>query len=630
MPRLDLRCLLAFLAVASAPLAASPAEPPPNIVLITVDTLRPDALGWVAGKNETPAIDALAAEGFRLPRAISPVPLTLPSHTAIFSGLIPRRHGVRDNGQLVPANVALLAETLKSRGYATGAFVSGFPLRRLFGLDRGFDHYDDTLPVGAEGWLERPAPQTARAALDWVGSLGPRRPYFLWVHFYDPHDPYTPPRVFWKPGPRGAYDGEVAFADAAIGDLREGLAAPAFTVSGGSTLTVLTADHGESLGEHGESTHGFFIYDATVVVPMVFHWPGRIASRQSDAPARLVDIAPTVLDLIGAPPPKAIDGVSLKPLLSGRSQAIPSAFIESQQPWINYGWAPLSALRDLDWKLIAAPRPELFDLRQDPGELKNVVDAERPQARRLQGEMRQVETLPTASALAVEDPEVLESLRSLGYIGSGRKSSAPPAGLPDPKDRILQRNALSEAEALLRQDRFAEAIARFEVVLEEDPGNRFATLRSGIALLKAGNAKAAVPRLEKAVALDPEQAENRYALADALTRSGQLAPAAEQWMETIRLQPRRFAAWSNLGSVLGQLGQQERALGAFEKAYEIEPGNVQLRENLGAARFQAAQKAAKAGRLDAARSALKGALDLAPALRARAEAEPLLAPLLRK
>jgi choline-sulfatase len=607
--------------------ARRPAAPArPSVLLITIDTLRPDALGWVAGKNDTPEIDVLAREGARFPAAVSEVPLTLPSHSSIFSGLLPRRHGVRDNGQVLPRQVPVLAEAFRRAGYATGAFVSGYPLRAPFGLDRGFDRYDDTLPVGAEGWLERGAPDTTKAAVAWVRALPAGKPFFLWVHYYDPHDPYTPPRAFWRPGPRGAYDGEVAYTDAAVGDLRRGIAPAA--AGAGRLLTVLTADHGESLGEHGETGHGFFLYEPTVRVPMIFHFPGRLAPGRSAASPRLIDVAPTVLELTGLPAWRGMDGVSLRPILTGQRQAIPPAYLETQQPWITYGWAPLAAVRHGGFKLIVAPRPELYDLARDPAESNNRVDADRPRARELQAHLRAAEARPGAVAATVDDPAALEKLRALGYVGSGRTAGKPPAGLPDPKDRNLERARLADGENLLRRGDFAGALAQFDAVLATDPGNRFATLRSGIALLKAGRVQDAVPRLRKAVALDPEQAENRYALADALTRSGDLPGAAQQWLETVRLQPRRAAAWSNLGTVLARSGQVGRAVEAYARACEIEPGNAQLAANLGAARFEHARQEAAAGRREAARKILRDALAVAPELKPRAAADPRLAPLL--
>jgi arylsulfatase A-like enzyme/Tfp pilus assembly protein PilF len=614
------------LALGAAFLLAAPpsqAPPRPSILLITVDTLRPDSLGWVAGSNETPAIDALAREGFALPAVVSPVPLTLPAHTSLLTGRVPHRHGVRDNGQVLAASPPTLAEHLRRHGYATAAFVSGYPLRALFGLDRGFDRYDDTLPVGAEGWLERPAPDTTAAALAWL--RGAPRPFFLWVHYYDPHDPYTPPRAFWRPGPRGAYDGEVSYVDHAIGLLRAGLPA----ADRERLLTVFTADHGESLGEHGEQGHGFFVYDTTVVVPAVFHFPGRVAPARSDFPARLVDLMPTLVDLAGAPPVAGTDGVSLRPLLSGRRMPVEPACVETRQPWFAYGWSPLAAVRSGGWKYVAAPRPELFDLAKDPGETANRAAELRTRAAEMGALLARCEAGPVAAAAERNgDPQVLESLRGLGYVGGAPASGEPPPGLPDPKDRVAERDALLRGEGLLRRGDFDGALRQFETVLRADPKNRFATLRSGIALLKKGDARAAASRLRAAVDLDPGQAETRYALADALMRGGDDAAAIPQWMQTVRLQPRRTAAWSNLGTALGRMGRLDDAARAFAEAVRLEPGNPQLLENLGAARYGRARQALAAGDRGAARKALAEALAADPRLRRQATADPELARLL--
>jgi choline-sulfatase len=611
-----------FLAAPSPQAALPPAPPHPSVLLITVDTLRPDSLGWVAGRNETPAIDALAREGFALPTVVSPVPLTLPAHTSLLTGTIPRRHGVRDNGQVLGPSPATLAEHLRRQGYATAAFVSGYPLRALFGLDRGFDRYDDALPVGTEGWLERPAPDTTAAALAWL--RGAPRPFFLWVHYYDPHDPYTPPRAFWRPGPRGAYDGEVTYVDHAIGVLRAGLP----EADRGRLLTIFTADHGEGLGEHGEQAHGFFVYDTTVVVPAVIHFPGRVAPARSAWPARLVDILPTLLDLAGLPPVAGTDGVSLLPLLSGGRMPAEPAYVETRQPWIAYGWSPLAAVRYGGWKYVAAPRTELYDLARDPGETRNRAAEMRSRAAEMAGLLARVEQRPAAAAERSGDPQVLESLRALGYVGGAPAAGEAPPGLPDPKDRVAERDALLRGEGLLRRGDFDGALRQFEAVLRADPKNRFAVLRSGIALLKKGDARAAAARLRAAVDLDPGQAETRYALADALTRAGDNAAAVPQWMETVRLQPRRTAAWSNLGTTLGRMGRLDDAARAFAEAVRLEPGNPQLLANLGAARYELAARALAAGDREAARKALAEAVAADPRLRQRAAADPDLGRLL--
>jgi len=582
--------------VSAAGAAAAPAAGAgerPNVLLLTVDTLRPDALGWVAGRNPTPRLDELAAGGFRFPAAVSPAPLTLPAHVSLFTGLLPRRHGVRDNGQVLPGVEAggppTLAEALAGRGWATAAFVSGFPLASEFGLDRGFGRYDDAFTAGRGDRLERPAAATAAAALAWADAAA--EPWFLWVHFYDPHDPYEPPAGLARPGPRGAYDGELIAVDRAVGALRDGVAA----ASARELLTVFAADHGESLGEHGEATHGFFVYQSTVAVPLVFHLPGSIAAGESAAAARLLDVAPTVLDLLGLPAWEGIDGVSLAPLLAGRAQRPPPAYVESRRPWLSYRWAPLAAVVDGGWKLIAAPRPELYDLAADPGETENLIDRQRRRARELQAALRAVEARPAATAASRDDPETLARLRALGYAaGGGAPAGEPPPGRPDPKDRIALWNLLGEAEALLDQGRPREAAAKFEAVLAEEPDNPFALSRAGAALAEAGDFAAALPRLRRAADLDPDQPETRRALAFALNRLGRHREAAGEWMEAVRLQPRRAAFWVNLGGSLGLAGETERAVEAFRRAADLEPDDPAFWIRLAFARHAAGDRSGAA------------------------------------
>ena len=568
--------------------------PPANVLLITVDTLRPDALGWVAGKNATPEIDRLAGEAFAFPGAVSPVPLTFPSHAALLTGLLPRRLGLRDNGQVLGPGPRTLAEALKARGYATAAFVSGYPLDSAFGLDRGFDVYDDTLTPGSGGDLERPAGATAAPALQWLS--GARAPVFLWVHFYDPHYPYEPPEGFRRPGPRGAYDGEVAYVDSVVGRLTAAFDAR------GTALTVLAADHGESLGEHGEGTHGFFIYDSTVAVPLLFRWPGRIRAASSPAAARLVDVTPTILDLLGMEAAADADGVSVRGMLDGGPAAAEPAYIETFQPWNSYGWSPLAAIRHRGLKLIGAPRPELYDLAADPGETTNAIDARASDVVALQRLLDAAQARPAAAQAAV-DPEARARLEALGYVSGGAPMTDPPArGLRDPKDGNRLRTLLTEGDLLLRRGDMSAAVARFDAVLREDPENRFALHRSGLALLRSGAAGRAVPRLQKAVELDPTGPDARAALAEALTAAGKPAAAVEHWMEAARLQPRRADLWANLGSALGAAGRGKDAAEALGKAVALRPDDPRLRIRLAFAEYGA-------GRLDDAARDLKAAAD---------------------
>lgn len=586
-------------ATGAAELPPGPRSESASVLLVTLDTLRPDSLGWVSGANATPALDRLAAGGLRFPAAVAPTPLTFPSHAAMMTGVLPRRLGLRDNGQTLGPEPETLAGVLRARGYRTAAFVSGYPLSRGFGLDRGFDSYDDRFTAGAGENLERTAPETTKAAVAWLASA--RAPWFVWVHYFDPHYPYEPPAGFARPGARGAYDGEVAYADRAIGDLL----AAAESASSGPLLTVFAGDHGESLGEHGEGTHGFFVYDATVLVPLVFRLPGTIPPAESRSAAQLVDVAPTVADLVGAPPFPRADGESL---VRARDGAAPPAYVETWQPWLSYGWAPLKALRAEGWKLVAAPRPELYDLSRDPGEQKNLFDAERDRARELEALRRRIEARPAVAAPgASADAEAVAKLRALGYVGAGGNAGEPPStGLRDPKDSRVLRELLTDADLRLRRGDDRGAIRSFDAVLAKDPANRFALLRSGVALLAAGEPARAIPRLARAVEASPDNPEARAALAQALVRAGRPQDAVPHALEAARLQPRRAAAWADLGSALGQAKRIPEAVEALGRAVSLDPADPALATRFGFALHAAGRIAEAARELERAASLSKG------------------------
>ncbi len=567
-PKAMLMIALAVLPMGPSPSSATePPVTPPNVLLITVDTLRPDALGWVAGRNATPVIDRLAASGFRFPAAVTPLPLTQPAHASLLTGLLPRRHGVRSNGFLLAPDIPTLGHRLRQHGYTTGAFVGGYPLAAEGGLDGGFDHYDDRFSEAQPQALERRAADSVAAALRWHREISESNagPWFLWIHFYDPHDPYEPPAGFGGSGPRGAYDGEVRAVDAAIGRLLAGLGTP-----DGQLLTVFTADHGESLGEHGESTHGFFIYESTMAVPLVISWPGHLAPGESREAARLWDVAPTVLDLLRLPALDDVDGFSLRPMMEGKAWLTPDAYMESQRPWLSYGWAPLRALRRGPWKLIAAPLPELYHLEDDPSESNNLLPGKRRLAGDLASALTAIESRAARSAASLDDPETLARLRSLGYTGGVSTAEGPPPEAVDPKLRLDQWHLLGEAQALLDAGNLDEALQRFDRVLKEDGDNPFALGRSGAALAGSGRLTEALPRLRRVVTLRPEDHEARFALATAATQKGRLDEALEHWLELTRQQPRRLEVWTQLASTLGLSGSPEKAVEAFQRALELD------------------------------------------------------------
>lgn len=568
-----------------------------RVLLVTVDTLRPDAVGFVAHRNETPVIDALARDGVRFAAAISSVPLTLPSHTTMMTGLQPVRHGVHVNGQALSAQIPTLAEQFHVHGYATAAFVGATVLQRKFGLDRGFDVYDDASELHDDRLMQRRAAQTIAKAADWIAAQGDR-PWFLWVHLYDAHTPYDPPREFWQPGgERALYDGAVTYVDTALSHLFDAAHASA----GDALLTVLTADHGEAFGEKGEVEHGVFIYDTTVRVPLVVHYPAVLKPAAPAFTPRLVDLTPTLVGGLGWTMPIEVDGVDLGPGLRGGDLRVPTAYVESEYPWTGFGWAPLHGIVDAGWKLIDAPRPELYDLLKDPGEnddrhatetsrfdhLTILVDRERAHP-------------PLAEAAQVDDSETLSRLQSLGYVGAGNAIGPAPDGRPDPKDRTELRKQLRVAEWASHEKKMDQARGLFERILDEEPDNRFALARLASLTLNAGDLDASIGYARRALAVSNEQADMHFALADALTRARRYDEALPHWMEAARLMPTRVEAWSNLGSTALWSGATERALVAYRTALELAPDDAAVVGNLAEAERQAGQFESAAEHLIAA------------------------------
>lgn len=559
--------------------AATTFPPGSSVLLVTIDTLRPDALGFVAGRNETPNIDALAVSGVRFDNAISQVPLTLPSHTTIMTGLYPVRHGIHVNGQQLADQVPTLAEQFRAHGYATAAFVSATVLKKDFGLDRGFGVYDDSGEMD-DRLLQRRAPQTFAAASAWI-SRHADQPWFAWVHVYDAHRPYDPPRVFWKPGLRGNYDGAVTYIDNALPALLDA----ARRAATGKLLTILTADHGEAFGEHGEFEHGIFIYDTTTRVPLVFNYPEVLRPSKPGFIPRLVDIMPTLLGGFGWPAPTPQDGVDLGKGLLGSSIDVPPGYVESEFPWTSYAWAPLYAVHSGGWKFIDAPSPELYHVGSDEGETTNLV-VEDP-AKKIAVMTAQLDRIrleePIALAGRIDDAATLSKLQSLGYIGAGSTTGPIPGGRPDPKRRTEILRLVRVAEDAAKKGDIQKGFDLFSAILEQDPENKYALSRSGTLALELNNLPIAIERLRAALGNFPDQSDAQFALADALTRAKRYQEAIPHWMETVKLQPGSLQAWSNLGSTAVWAGDPERAVAAYREALNLGPNDPSVQGNLGEA-----------------------------------------------
>jgi arylsulfatase A-like enzyme len=425
--------------------------PDRNLLIVTLDTTRADRLGAYGFTGvETPHFDRLAREGVLLRTALTVAPLTLPAHCSLFTGLNPPRHGVRDNAgpRLAPSQTTL-AEILRARGFATGAFVASAVLDGRQGLDQGFDTYADDLGEPnvpgrpARRLVQLPANRVVVRAIDWMKHVGDTR-FFAWVHLYDPHEPYDPPEPYRSKYAGRPYLGEIAFMDAQVGRLVGFLESRDLL---DETTVVIIGDHGESLGEHGEASHGLFVYESVVRVPFVVRAAGARA-RQVEAVTRTIDVAPTVVELLGLPALHDIDGVSLVPLMAGRVDDLAlDAYSESMYPRYRFGWSELYAVRAGHLKFIEAPRPELYDVRLDPGETRNLYRPGLPAIEPMRNRLRQVEARARRSSAeqaspVAADSETTERLRALGYVGTqaGRAASR---RLADPKDEVDAYNRIT-------------------------------------------------------------------------------------------------------------------------------------------------------------------------------------------
>jgi choline-sulfatase len=553
----------------SLPKAAPSPSGPPSIVLVSIDTLRADHVGAYGAKSgATPFLDALADEGVVFLDALTPVPVTLPAHASILTGLLPHRHGVRDNGLYrLPADVPVLAQGLADGGYDTAAVVAAAVLDRQFGLDRGFRTYDDSVGGAASLTIaERPAAAVTDAALAAAARLKP--PFFLFVHYYDPHAAYRPPSPFAERFAVQPYDGEVAYVDSELGRLRRELLTRGLSKD---AVFVVTSDHGEGLGEHGEATHGPFLYQPTLHVPMLVvapgRWPGR---RRVEALVSNVDVAPTLLSLAGLPVPPNLDGRDLGPLARGEAAPARVLPLESEFALNSYGWAPLVGVTDGALKWIGAPEEELYDLAADPGERTNLAERRDDETKRLSVlwkktvlEDRRSLSAPRSEA---ENAERLARLQSLGYVAGSRAGATTREGLPDPKKVIGTLEAVNEARRLIGERQYDAAVAKLDAARRDSPRNVSALVLTGVAHLQAGRPQAAVPPLRRAAEIAPANADVPFNLGLAMLALGNAARAEDAFRRTLALAPRYHDAAVNLVDLLLQTGRTVDAQKALDGA----------------------------------------------------------------
>lgn len=499
----------------------------PNVLLVTIDTLRADRVGaYGYGGARTPVLDALARRGVRFAQALASVPLTGPSHATILTGLYPPVHGVRDN-VIFPLNARYpsLATLLKKQGYRTGAFVSAYPVAGSFGFSEGFDEFSEGFHEAVDpgaGGAERPANETVDAALSWLGRPSPA-PFFAWLHLYDPHTPYKPPPPFDSDFIDRPYDGEIAFTDQQLGRIMDWLKAAGREED---TVVAVMADHGESLGQHEEATHAILIYQATLHVPFILAGPGVSANTVVEAPVGTGDLLPTVLGLLKLAPPSPMNGRDLGPALRGQRLAPQALYAESLFARLNCRWSSLRAMVEGDWKLIQGAEPELFNLADDPSELRNLAAAEPERARRMQEALRiavrsMAPSGDRARANAVS-PEQEERLRSLGYTsGTGGSGSLDQSGLPDPRKLVRLYERIQEAATAHgpAADRAVEELLRIARI---DPGNPYGQYALGNLAYRTGRLRLADAAYAKALDLDPDRPGMRLTYGRLLRDLGRL------------------------------------------------------------------------------------------------------------
>jgi arylsulfatase A-like enzyme/tetratricopeptide (TPR) repeat protein len=577
-------------------LAGCRPEAPPSLLLVTLDTVRADRLGsYGSSLGLTPRLDELASESVRFEDVTCQTPLTTPSHASILTGLLPQRHGIRNNESFRLADsTATLATVLRASGYETAAFVGAFPLESRFGLDRGFDLYDDDFLRGSRS-QERSAGDVLAAARGFIKErLSSGRPFFVWIHLFDAHSPYEAPAPFRERFPGDAYGAEIAYLDDALGSFIDGLPLDDVVIS-------VVADHGEALGEHGESTHGALLYESTLRVPWMIRLPrARLGGVEVEAPVRTIDVAPTLLGLLNASPLDGVDGVDLSPFLEKGS--VPDLPVPSESLYLHLllGWNELRSLRRGSLKVIGPSHPELYDLTRDPGEATNRIEERQSEARRLLTELRGSvrETSPSAAA---EGERTAERLASLGYVSGATRTRRDGR---DPRDGIAIWHEIESGTSLLLRDR-PSARTHFERALALDPENGLVLKSLGDIALAEGRAAPALELYGKAEANGFEHPDLDLGLARALAALGEIDEAHEQVERFLAARPDSGDGLLLRGRLLRARGRTAEAEAELRRALEAMPGDASALNELGSV-------LAEEGRRDDARGLFEQAMAAGP------------------
>jgi arylsulfatase A-like enzyme/uncharacterized protein HemY len=551
--------------------SATNAGDSPHIILVTIDTLRADALGFSGNENvETPFLDRLAREGIVFTNAHAHNVITLPSHANILTGLLPYQHGIRDNaGYVLDPQHRTIASHLRDEGYATGAFVAAFPLDSRYGLNQGFDRYDDDYPKGANPtkfvMAERPASEVLSAAAEWWRSVSGRKK-FLWVHLFEPHSPYAPPAHLAARYADDPYLGEVAAVDQEL----EKFLVP--ILSEGNVMLIFTSDHGESLGAHGELTHGLFAYEETLKVPLILHEPGHTAPRVEAAPTRHIDIVPTILERLGLRVPDELPGRSLL-----RAAEEDETYFEALSAALNRGWAPLTGLIRNHHKYIHLPIPELYDLERDPREQRNILESERRTAHMLRERLESIAVeLPSRREITAEEQA---QLLSLGYTAGTSARKAAYTAEDDPKNLVHLDQKLQEAIAHYQAGDLPAGVARAREIIEERPDMQQARDVLAFLLQQSEKPDEAIEVILEAIELGTATREMRRRLALILSETGR-SDEAVRLLETLEpgSDPELLNAY---GIALADLGRIEDAVGQFRRVLDQDPRNAVAWQNLG-------------------------------------------------
>ncbi len=626
--------LAALLAVIPTVLFALPrpvpsgTDGPTPVILISIDTLRADHLSCYGYKKlQTPHIDSLARGGTLFNEINSQAPITLPSHVSFFTSTYPFANGIHENGQVLPPGTVTLATVLAGQQYETAAFIGGYFLERRFGLAQGFQTYDspfDSRVIGGALDLKRPAAQVLKGAEHWL-NRNSSHPFLLFIHLFDLHQPYNAPASYHPRAPQSEYDQELAYVDDSLGVFLQFLEKSGLDRR---TLVVLFSDHGESLGDHGENTHGYFVYESTLHVPLIFHWPqppdlgnSKFERRQSkpetgnskletenpprisssefqvssshdfservDAPAGLIDVAPTILSFLGIQSPRSFSGHSLLELLQGENSAPRDVYSESTYAHDKFGWAALRSLRCGNYHYIDAPRPELYDLKNDTAELRNLSPTQSAIAASYRERLaalvaaHPVEPVTRETAVPTAAADSAERLRSLGYLEITLPKAALDDSGIDPKDRLFEYKRYLLAGHLARTGRAEEAAAEFQSILADDPRNVPAYLelaRSDIGLHRYLDA---TTQLKTALALNPHNIEAEQLLGDIWLTVGNYGRAAAEFSRLLTFAPQNYEAHFGLGLVAAHQSKTAEASQQFHAALSANPRSAEAHYQLG-------------------------------------------------